>query len=84
MAANLPLIATRCGGYEDLIKHRENGWLVEVGNPAAIADAIDSLAADTRLQAALGEQAGRHAVETYDIKVMLEAYEEIYDRLLAG
>ena len=84
MAANLPLIATRCGGYEELIRDRENGWLVEVGNPGAIADAIESLAADTRLQAALGEQARRHAVETYDMKVMLEAYEDIYDRLLAG
>lgn len=84
MAANLPLIATRCGGYEELIQDRENGWLVEVGNPDAIADAIESLAADTRLQAILGEQARRHAVETYDIKVMLEAYEDIYDRLLVG
>lgn len=83
MAANLPLIATRCGGYEELIRDRENGWLVEVGNPDAIADAIDSLARDTRLQTALGEQAGKHVVETYDIKVMLEAYEDIYDRLLA-
>jgi glycosyltransferase involved in cell wall biosynthesis len=84
MAANLPLIATRCGGYEELIQDSENGWLVEVGDPGAIADAIESLAADTRLQAALGEQARRLAVETYDMKLMLEAYEEIYDRLLAG
>ena len=83
MAANLPLIATRCGGYEELIQDHENGWLVEVGNPDAIADAIDSLTRDTRLQAALGKQARRHVVETYDIRVMLTAYENIYDRLLA-
>ncbi|MGB7932690.1 MAG: glycosyltransferase family 4 protein [Gammaproteobacteria bacterium] len=84
MAANLPLIATRCGGYQELIRDRENGWLVEVGDPAAIAAAIETLAADTRLQAVLGERARRYAVVTYDIKVMLEAYEDIYDRLLAG
>jgi len=83
MAANLPLIATRCGGYEELIRDRENGVLVEVGDPAAIVDAIESLVADTRLQTTLGEQARGHAVETYDIKVMIKAYEDIYDWLLA-
>lgn len=84
MAANLPLVATRCGGYEELVTDGDNGMLVEVGNPAAIAAAIESLAADDPLRARLGGQARRHAVETFDIGVMLEAYEGIYDQLLAG
>lgn len=40
MAIGLPVIATRCGGVEELISHHKNGWLVPVYNPEGIADAI--------------------------------------------
>ena len=83
MAAKLPLIATRCGGYEELVTHLENGWLVEVGNPQAIADAIELVAADAELRSTLSENARKHAVETFDMAAMLNAYETIYDQLTA-
>ena len=83
MVAKLPILATRCGGYEQLVTDRENGWLVKVGNPGAIADAVDLLASDPELRATLAENARKHAVETYDIGVMLNAYEEIYQNITA-
>jgi glycosyltransferase involved in cell wall biosynthesis len=83
MAAKLPLIATRCGGYEELVTHQENGWLVDVGNPQAIADAIELVAADFELRSTLSENARKHAIETFDMAAMLNAYETIYDQLIA-
>jgi glycosyltransferase involved in cell wall biosynthesis len=83
MAAKLPLIATRCGGYEELVTHQENGWLVDVGNPQAIADAIELVAADSELRSTLSENARKHAIETFDMAAMLNAYETIYDQLIA-
>ena len=80
MVAKLPLIATRCGGYEGLVRDRENGWLVEVGNPQAIADAIEIVAADPGMQKKLSENARKYAIETFDIQVMLKAYEQVYSR----
>jgi glycosyltransferase involved in cell wall biosynthesis len=56
---------------------------VKVGNPGAIADAVDLLASDCELRATLAENARKHAVETYDIGVMLNAYEEIYQNITA-
>lgn len=82
MVAKLPLIATRCGGYEGLVSDRENGWLVEVGNPRAIADAIEQVAGDPGLRARLAENAGQHALATFDIGIMLQAYEQLYEQLL--
>lgn len=82
MVAELPVIATRCGGYEELVTHAENGWLVEVGNPHAIAEGIKLLAGDEKLRTKLAGNARIHAVGKYDIKAMLDAYEEIYDRLV--
>ena len=82
MVAELPIVATRCGGYEELVTDRENGWLVEVGNPVAIAHAVEALDANPELRAALAEKAKRHAIATFDLEVMLAAYENTYDRLL--
>jgi glycosyltransferase involved in cell wall biosynthesis len=82
MVAKLPIIATRCGGYEGLITDGENGLLVKVGDPQAIADAVERVAANTDLQKTLSENARNHAVSTFDIQVMLSAYAQIYDRLM--
>jgi glycosyltransferase involved in cell wall biosynthesis len=81
MAARLPLLATRCGGYEELLTHQENGWLVEVGNPEALADAIKLLSEDDACREKLAEKAMKHAREMFDISVMLGKYEKIYDSL---
>lgn len=81
MAASLPLLATRCGGYEELLTDQVNGQLVEVGNSKALADAIKILAADPKMRNTLSERARKHAEDTFDISVMLNAYEQIYDQL---
>lgn len=82
MVAKLPLVATRCGGYEELVTDRENGWLVDIGNPQAIADALEKLAAHPEVGVALAEKAKRHAIDTFDLEVMLAAYEKTYDGLM--
>ncbi|MFW2439245.1 MAG: glycosyltransferase family 4 protein, partial [Arenicellales bacterium] len=84
MVAGLPIVATRCGGYLELVTDRENGWLVDIGDPQAIADAIEHLSADKELREVLGKQARKHAIETFDMTVMLEHYEKIYERSMAG
>ena len=83
MVAALPIVATRCGGYEGLITDRENGILVDVEDPQAIADAIEMVVADTSLQKTLSENARKHAVSAFDIQVMLDAYEQVYKRLMS-
>ena len=84
MVAALPIVATRCGGYEGLITNRVNGVLVDVGVPQAIADGIELVAADPALQKTLSSNAKKHAVSTFDIQVMLDAYQQVYDGLLSS
>ncbi len=82
MAAGLPVIATRSGGPEEIITHAKNGWLVQAGSPEAIAQAIEKLAADRSLSAAIALEGQQHARSTFDISTMLNAYQRIYDDLL--
>ena len=82
MVAALPIVATRCGGYEGLITDGENGLLVDVGNPDAIAETIETVASDPELQKMMATNAKIYAIETYDIQVMLSAYARVYDRFL--
>lgn len=84
MVAELPMVATRCGGYEGLITDRENGVLTEVGDPDAIAEAIEMVVSDSGLQSRMAQNAKTYAIETFDISVMLEAYEELYGHFLGS
>lgn len=84
MAANLPLLATRCGGYEELVTHQQDGWLVEVANPKAITEAIEILAQDLDLRLGLAMRAKQHVTKTFDINVMIKAYESTYDDVLTS
>ena len=81
MVAGLPMVATRCGGYVGLITDRENGVLVNIGDPYAITDGIEMVMADAGLRKVMSQNARKHAISTFDIQVMLGAYRSVYDCL---
>ena len=74
MVSALPMVATRCGGYEGLITDRENGVLTDVGNPNAIAEAIEMVVTAPELQKTLSKNARNLAISAFDIQIMLDAY----------
>ena len=57
MAAGLAIVATPVGATADIIKHGRTGLLVEPGDVAALADALQQLAGDPALRRRLGEAA---------------------------
>ncbi|MET7442858.1 glycosyltransferase, partial [Streptomyces sp. NPDC005568] len=63
MASAVPVVAPAAGGPLDLVAHGRTGLLVPPRDPAAVRDAVWSLAADPALRAAYGA-AGRDAVKT--------------------
>jgi glycosyltransferase involved in cell wall biosynthesis len=64
MAAGLPVITTAAAGYEGIIRHRENGFLVPEADPEAIASVLIELADVPALAASVG-QAGRRTAEEF-------------------
>lgn len=51
----LPCVASEVGGISSIIRHGENGYLVEMNNPKALADSIEKLLMDADLRKNMGE-----------------------------
>lgn len=82
LAVGTPVIATEIEGNPELIAHGENGFLVKPHDPAGLADALQTLAGDPALAAAMG-RAGRARVERlFSTRVKVERTEALYRRLL--
>ena len=80
MAAGLPIVATLVDGAPDVITPGENGWLVEVGDIAGMADRLGALAADPVIARRMGA-AGRAKVEKFSAQTMVEDLAELYGQL---
>jgi glycosyltransferase involved in cell wall biosynthesis len=62
MAFQVPVVGSEVGGIPEIIDHEQNGLLVQPGDEAGLAAALDRLAGDSGLRTKLAE-AGRRKVE---------------------
>ncbi len=84
MACGLPVVATRCGGPEQILEQGRLGVLVDVNSPEQVADAIERLRQDVAGRARLGAAARQSALERFTVEAQVRAYEGIYEECLAG
>lgn len=83
MAAGKPVVATNVRGNRDLVEHERTGLLVEPGDVAGLAGALERLVSDRRLRETMGA-AGRKKIQDYSLEKVLEEMTAIYDRYLKG
>ena len=57
MAAGVPIVASRLPSLCEVLRHDENAWLVEPGDPAALAEGIDEVLSHRDRSASLARQA---------------------------
>jgi len=69
MASGTPVVATAVGGIPEIVVHGDCGLLVEPGNAAAIAEAVNHLLARPALRRRMGDRARRLVEErfTWDV-----------------
>jgi glycosyltransferase involved in cell wall biosynthesis len=72
MACGLPVVSTRLVGIPDLVVDGETGLLVSPGDVAALASALERLARDPELSAALASAGRERVVERFDLRSCLE------------
>ncbi len=81
MAAAVPVISTRVGGVTELIEDGVSGLVVEPEAAAAVAAAIDSLAADELFRERIARAGGRRVAEQFSQEVMARQMVDLYEEL---
>ena len=64
MAAGVPIVASDLPTMKEVLRHDENAWLVQPGDPSALAEGIKTLLTDQERAARLAQTA-REDVKTY-------------------
>jgi glycosyltransferase involved in cell wall biosynthesis len=78
MACGKPVVASRASGFAEIVRHGENGKLVEVGNAPALAHALgDYMRKDLRQE---GEAAAKTASE-HSWKTIARRYIELIEQV---
>jgi glycosyltransferase involved in cell wall biosynthesis len=82
MAMAVPVVATRVAGVPRLVRHEQNGLLIEPASPQALAGGLALLLRQPALRLRLG-RAGRATVEAeYSFTSRMQKVAAIYDDLL--
>jgi len=81
MACELPVVATRCGGPEEIVQNGENGVLVDAGDSQQLSAAIQRVWDDRPFRQRLSQEARSTVLSRFSIDSMLNYYQSIYDQL---
>ena len=82
MACGAPVVSGRRGGPAETVADGVTGYLVESGDPGALAAGVRRLLGDAALRGMMGK-AGRQRVETgFSLEAATAAYQQIFDELL--
>ena len=82
MAASRPVIATRVGAIPTVIKHGENGLLVDPGDTDGFREAVKSLLNDSDLCRRIGAAGHTWVGRNYTSESMALNYRRLYDHVL--
>jgi glycosyltransferase involved in cell wall biosynthesis len=82
MSAGAAVVASQTGGLTEIVRHGENGLLVE-NRVEAVAQAVRRLQEDPQFARRLGEAARRTVEDRFTIDRMVRRTMEVYRRVLA-
>lgn len=81
MACATPVVATRCGGPEGIVRDEYDGFLVGVGDAEALAARLAQLFRDHMLNREMGLRARQTAVQRFSEKASGNAFFRVWDEL---
>jgi glycosyltransferase involved in cell wall biosynthesis len=84
MLGGKPVVCTAVGGNTELIAEGETGFLVPVGDVAAITDRLLRLLDNAAVGARLGAAARNRALAEFSVEGMVGRHVALYERLAAA
>jgi glycosyltransferase involved in cell wall biosynthesis len=83
MAAGVPAVASDVGGNREIVRDGREGLLFPSGDEAALAAALERLVSDGATRGAMGDAARERAQSAFDLRTMVDRYEQLYERVAA-
>jgi glycosyltransferase involved in cell wall biosynthesis len=83
MSLAKPVVAFATGGLPEVIGDGEGGLLVPTGDSGELAEAMAAVLQNDELAQRLGA-AGQRRVGLFTFQQMMDGYEKVYERVLAG
>ncbi len=83
MLAELPVVASEVGGIPTIVEHETTGLLVPPDDPAALADALDRLAASEATRLQFGRAARRYVEQECRPERTARRYVDTYRAMIA-
>lgn len=82
MAMGKPVVATKVGGVPEIVEDGYTGITVSPKNSLTLAEAITRLLKDNMLSMQMGYKASKVIRERFNVSLMVDRYEALYDNLL--
>ena len=82
MALGKPVIATNCGGSEELIEENESGYLIDAFSEVQLIDKINHLIENETEQKRIGQHGLNRIQEKFSMKAMFSSFKEEYSNVL--
>ncbi len=82
MAMGKPVIASRGGGTDEVVKDNYNGFLIDFRSEQQLTEKIESLFSNRGLLASLGEHAREYARDQFELGKKTAEYIELYRNLI--
>ena len=82
MSAGVPVVATDIPGSRDLVVEGETGYLVPVGDRAALARAAQRIIDNRELAEQLGQASRWRMATEFSLAAMIESYARLYGEVL--
>lgn len=82
MACGLPVVTTDCGGMREAVTDGVEGFVVPVRDPAAMAEALQKLASDADLRAAMGARARERILREFTLEQQAQQFLALYTHVM--
>jgi glycosyltransferase involved in cell wall biosynthesis len=84
MAAGKSIVATRCGGPEEVVEDGTNGFLVPIRDPDKLAERVKTLLADPARAQEMAARALSTVRHGFTVEAMVRQYEQLYERIVGN
>jgi glycosyltransferase involved in cell wall biosynthesis len=83
-ACGVPIVASRAGGMPEIVQDGVNGFLIEPGDSAGLAERLGRLLEDPALAVGMGRAGRLRVLERFAVERMVEGNYALYREILAA